>query len=162
MDYVIRHARKADIGEIVRLCGEHATYEGADYSPEGKDKQLALHLFASKYTLRCIVVEHGSKLVGYATCSLEFSTWDASHYMHMDCLYLQETYRGMGIGRKLLKEVAMEAYKQGCTLVQWQTPESNTNAIEFYHRMGATSKKKLRMYLSGDPLYKLQKQTDSL
>jgi ribosomal protein S18 acetylase RimI-like enzyme len=158
VDYIIRYARKADIGAIVRLCEEHAAYEGADYSPEGTAEQLALHLFSSKKTLQCIVVEHEKNLVGYATCMLEFSTWDASFYMHMDCLYLQEGYRGKGIGKQLLRQVAKEAHRQGCTLVQWQTPESNANAIDFYHRMGATSKHKLRMYLSGNSLHQLIKK----
>lgn len=157
MNYTIRSAQQADLSAIVRLCEEHAAYEQVAYSSAGKAEQLALHLFTSKPSFQCIVVEHRRALVGYATYSLEFSTWDASHYVHMDCLYLQEAYRGKGIGGALLKEVAKEAHRQGCTLIQWQTPEWNTQAIDFYHHLGATSKKKLRMYLGDDSLHQLIK-----
>jgi hypothetical protein len=32
-------------------------------------------------------------------------------------------------------------------MLQWQTPVFNEKAIRFYHRMGATSKDKVRFFL---------------
>lgn len=147
MNYKIRRAFPDDIPEIINLCAEHAEYEGSSYTSEGKAEKLSSFLFSQHPRLSCIVAESNNTIVGYATYMLEFSTWDAGLYMHMDCVYLREQMRGLGIGEALINKIIKEAKSQGCNLIQWQTPESNERAIKFYYRMGATSKKKLRMYL---------------
>jgi len=148
--YTLRPARPDDIGALVELCAEHAAYEQAEYSPEGKAARLAAHLFKPEPSVHCLVAEANGQVVGYATYSKEFSTWDAGHYLHMDCLYLKDTHRGLGIGEEIVKRIADEARKLGISLLQWQTPDTNTRAIRFYQRLGATAKAKLRMYLASN------------
>ncbi len=147
MNYTIRKAKASDIEEIIQLCIEHAVYEEAEYFPIGKAEKLANYLFSSEPRLFCLIAESEGKAIGYATYMFEFSTWEAEFYAHMDCLYLQEHARGLGIGEELVKEIAKAAKEKGCVLIQWQTPVFNTRAIKFYHRMGASSKEKVRLYL---------------
>lgn len=148
MNYTIRVAKPSDIAEIIQLCAEHAAYEKAAYSPNGKSDKLAHYLFSDTPRLYCIIAEIENKIVGYATYMFEFSTWDASLYVHMDCLFLRESYRGFGIGEALVDKIKAEAKQNNCSLIQWQTPVFNERAIKFYYRIGATSKEKLRMYLT--------------
>lgn len=70
----------------------------------------------------------------------------------MDCLYLREETRGLGLGRQLVMEIASLAYRLGCVNVQWQTPVWNERAIRFYQRLGAKGKQKVRFFLPGDAL----------
>jgi len=139
-----------DINEIIKMCQEHANYEKAIYYPEGKAKQLEQHLFHSTPTLYCIIAEGEEGIIGYATYMKEFSTWEADYYIHMDCLYLREPARNHGIGLAMIQKIASHADELKIKWMQWQTPELNTRAIQFYHRLGAHSKKKLRMYLDLD------------
>jgi ribosomal protein S18 acetylase RimI-like enzyme len=148
MNYSIRTAKLNDTNEIIKLCSEHALYEKASYSSEGKAEKLAHYLFSENPRLFCLIAESENQIVGYATYMLEFSTWDADFYVHMDCLFIREFARGFGIGEALVKEIGKQAKKNNCTLIQWQTPQFNERAIKFYYRIGATSKEKLRMYLT--------------
>ncbi len=77
----------------------------------------------------------------------QFSTWDAEHYIYMDCLFLNENWRGFSLGEKLVDIIKEEARKLGCSLIQWQTPDFNIRAIKFYNRIGATYKTKERFFL---------------
>lgn len=148
---IVRAVRPTDLEPFVALCAEHAAYEKASYSSEGKAELLRVALFEQK-NLYAWVVEDENTLVGYATATLEFSTWDVAYFLHMDCLYLKVEARGQGVGEKLIREVAKLAKEKNCVNVQWQTPDWNLRAMNFYKRLGATSKNKVRFFLSRERL----------
>jgi GNAT superfamily N-acetyltransferase len=147
----VRAIQPDDLEALVTLCAEHADYEQATYISEGKAELLHVALFEQK-NLYAWVVENKKDLVGYATATLEFSTWDAANFLHMDCLYLKAEARGQGLGEKLIREVAKLAREKNCVNVQWQTPDWNSKAMNFYRRLGATSKNKVRFFLSRETL----------
>ncbi len=147
METTLRRARAGDIPDLIRMCAEHAAYERTEYSLAGKEQALAAMLFAPDARLHCLVAEENNALLGYATYSVEVSTWDADRYMHMDCLFLRPAARNKGIGRALMQRIAQEAIAQGVTRMQWQTPSFNADAIRFYERLGPVKKEKFRMFL---------------
>jgi GNAT superfamily N-acetyltransferase len=153
MSYEVRAAGVANIPALVELCAEHAAFEKARYDRESKVEKLRQAL--SSQRLYAWVVESEKGLVGYATAMLEFSTWDACEYLHMDCLYLKEEARGQGLGEKLMYEIAKLAKEKNCVNVQWQTPEWNTRAMNFYGRLEATSKNKVRFFLDRETISRL-------
>ena len=146
----IRWARPEDMDELVRLCAEHATYERSSFHPAGKEEALARMLFAPEARLRCLFAEMDNRIIGYATFSVEVSTWDADRYMHMDCLFLRPEARSKGIGRALMRRIAQEALAQGVKRMQWQTSSFNVDAIRFYDRLGPEKKEKFRMFLGAE------------
>jgi len=146
--FKIRFAKPNDINEIIELCELHAAYEKAAYSKLGKDEQLLQDLFSANPKLCCLVVEHEEQLIGYATYMKQYATWDAREYIYMDCIFVKELFRGNGIGEKLVHEIKEKGAELFCNLVQWQTPSFNTRAIQFYERIGATSKTKERFFLT--------------
>ena len=146
-DIVIRWVMASDLDQLVALCTAHAEYERADYDGKGKADQLYPALFSERPKLYCLVVEHNGGLVGFISFMKQYATWDAGEYVYMDCLYLEEAYRGKGIGKSLVQKMVKEANRLGCTLIQWQTPTFNTRAIPFYERLGATRKPKERFFL---------------
>ena len=143
----IRPAKEADLPSIIQLCKAHADFEKGSYSPEGKEEPLRKVLFSNEPLLYCLVVEDGEDIVGYATYMKQYSTWQAEHYIYLDCLYLKEEARGFGTGEEIMERIKDEAKKMGCSLIQWQTPDFNTRAIKFYKRIGGYSKSKERFHL---------------
>ena len=93
----VRLARLSDIDEVVKLCSEHARFEKANFSPEGKAERLSSAIFTAVPRLWCFVAESRGSIVGYATCTKDFSTWGAADFLHMDCLYLDPAHRNAGI-----------------------------------------------------------------
>lgn len=155
MNYRIREVEPRDVNELVRLCAEHAEFEQADFSAAGKAERLAPLLFSNSPRLFCLIVENEDEILGYAAFMLELSTWDAARYVHMDCLFLRPHARNFGIGKQLIREIARRAQLLECKQIQWQTPEANERAINFYHRLGARAKTKVRFYLDETTITKL-------
>lgn len=143
----IRKATPPDLPELVRLCIEHAAYERSDFDPAGKEEALHQMLFGLGARLHCLVAEEADGLIGYATFSVECSTWDAAYYVHMDCLFLRPEARNKGIGKALMKTIAQKALQLGVKRMQWQTPSFNTDAVRFYDRLGPVKKEKYRLFL---------------
>jgi ribosomal protein S18 acetylase RimI-like enzyme len=144
----IRFAKKSDMKELVLLCQSHASFEKADFLIDNKIDLLEKNLFSSNPSLFCIVVEIDSHLVGYVSYMKQFSTWDACFYIYIDCLYLAEDFRKLGLGKVLIQRVKKEAIKLECNLIQLQTPNFNTNAINFYKAIGGVSKTKERFFIN--------------
>ena len=155
MEYEIRNARPTDIDDIINLCAAHAAHEQAGYSSDGKSENLSRELFSSHPKLRCLVAETANGVVGYATFTKDYSTWDAAEFAYLDCLFLRPEARNFGIGEALIREIAKIALSENCLLMQWHTPPFNTRAIKFYRRIGATSKEKVRFYLDENTLKQL-------
>lgn len=145
---IIRFAEKQDSSILIQLCKLHADYEKSPYDAQGKEQKLSIHLFSKQPPLYCLVALVNETIVGYATYMKQFSTWDASFYIYMDCLFLTEESRGFGIGQKLVERIKKEGHKMGCNLVQWQTPDFNKRAMKFYNRIGAIGKSKERYFLT--------------
>lgn len=144
-----RFAKPTDLDAIVAMCGEHAIVERAQYDPAGKAEKLASFLFCETPRLHCLVAEtQYGELVGYASFSEEFSTWDADFYIHVDTLYLKEAYRQGIIGWRFGRRVVEECLKLGHDGIQFQTPPFNETAIRMYNGFGATPKDKIRFYWS--------------
>jgi GNAT superfamily N-acetyltransferase len=146
--YVIRAASPADLPGLAALCAAHAQYElaAAPPPPEAVGR-LREALFGAAPRAYCTVVEHADQLVGFASYSPEFSTWQGRDYLHLDCLYLESPHRRAGLGSRLLAAAIEQAQRLGYAELQWQTPEWNAGAIAFYERHGARSKAKLRFSL---------------
>ena len=143
----IRFAEKSDLLDLVQLCGLHAEFEQCDYNSEHKMEALEHHLFSETPCAYCLIAETEGTAIGYATYMKQFATWDADFYIYMDCLFMTEKARGLGIGEKLVNRIKEEGRKLNCSHIQWQTPDFNRRAMKFYHRIGAKSKSKERFFL---------------
>jgi GNAT superfamily N-acetyltransferase len=146
-DVVIRRALPADVEALVRLCKDHADFERVGYEAHGKAACLSAALFSDAPRLYAWVAVTRDALVGYATASREYSTWSACEYLQMDCLFVRSNARGAGLGAALLKTVVAVARDLGVPEIQWQTPDWNVDASQFYQRHGDIAKRKLRFTL---------------
>ncbi|WP_281227274.1 GNAT family N-acetyltransferase [Flavobacterium aquiphilum] len=147
MNYLIRDCHPEDIIRLVDLCLKHAEYERASFNPVGKEEKLKNALFGESPKLFCLIAEISGTIVGYASYTFDFSTWDAATFMYMDCLYLEEDARGFGIGEALIEKLKQIATDKNCINIQWQTPEFNKRAIKFYRRIGGIGKDKVRFFI---------------
>lgn len=147
MKYLIRDCQTEDISTVVDLCQKLAEYERASFNSVGKEDKLQKALFGERPKLFCLVVEVNRTIVGYASYTFDFSTWDAATFMYLDCLYLEKDVRGFGIGEALIKKLKHIAKDKNCINIQWQTPEFNERAIKFYRRIGGIGKNKVRFFL---------------
>jgi len=143
----IRFAEKKDLPQIIELCAEHADYERAEYEVKNKAELLYEYIFGQNVSVKCLVVAQKNSIIGYATFMKQFSTWNADFYIYLDCLYLKADSRGLGLGSSLMEKIKEYAEVENCIVIQWQTPKFNRKAIDFYRKIGGTSKTKERFSL---------------
>lgn len=147
MEYLLRACTPDDLEKLMVLIAKHAEFEKAEYTPDGKKERLAIALFGQDAPLNCIVAEVAGEVIGYATYTFDYSTWDAAWFVYLDCLYLEDDYRSYGIGKVLMNKVKEAGETRGCVNMQWQTPEFNERAIKFYKKIGGIGKDKVRFTL---------------
>ncbi|MFH7016064.1 GNAT family N-acetyltransferase [Flavobacterium sp. FlaQc-47] len=147
MKYSIRNCEVSDLSQLVLLCQKHAEYEKANFYPEGKEEKLKEALFGKSPKLYCLVIAAKETIAGYVSYTIDYSTWDAATFMYMDCLFLEEEARSLGIGEILIDKLKQIGIEKNCINIQWQTPQFNERAIKFYNRIGAKGKDKVRFTL---------------
>ena len=147
MEYLIRVFQERDIDQLIILCAKHAAHEQSDFDPTDKAEHLKNALLSDSPRLRCWIVMVKNEYAGYVTYTFDFSTWDAKYYLHLDCIYLDEEFRGLGIGKEIMNRLLAVARKKNCINLQWQTPVSNGPAIRFYGRIGGKALDKKRFFL---------------
>jgi len=148
MGFIIRNCIESEIDHLIALCKERAEYEKIPYSAVGKKDRLYQALFSNHKNVYCLVVESKGIIVGYATYTFDYSTWDAGEFINLDCLYLQSDYRNLGIGQLLFNKIRDVGKSRGCVSMQWHTPDFNDGAIKFYQRNGALGRLKMRFSIS--------------
>jgi len=140
----VRPIEIGDLYALLELCREHAEYEKANFLENGQVERWRTALFADRPTLHGWIATDGNQPCGFMTVTVDYATWGAKSFAHMDCLYLQEPYRRQGLGRAFLERLREFAVANHCGWAEWQTPADNEIGVSFYRRAGASGKSKLR------------------
>lgn len=78
------------------------------------------------------VAEIDTKLCGIAHCFLRPSTWHPIGYLYLEDLYVDPEYRGAGVGKALLNQVAEYGREIGAERLYWIVKEDNAKARALY------------------------------
>lgn len=133
----LRDARPGDGHLIHSLVSELAEYERLLHEVEATPESLERELFAENSVIRAIVAEVEGVGVGFALYFYNFSTFLAKRGIYLEDLYVKPEWRGKGIGKALLLELARRADNEGCGRLEWSVLDWNEPAIEFYHSLGS-------------------------
>ena len=127
----LRLAAPADAALIAELIAEHARGEGAAACgrPEGYARGLEERAFA------CVIAQREGEALGLAMFYRTFSSWAGQPGLFLEDLYVRPAARGLGIGRRLLAELARIAQDSGATRIDLAVREAN-RACAFYTRLG--------------------------
>lgn len=137
--YEVVGASAADVGDILRLIRALAEYE--KLSDQVVATEAALHeaLFGSAPQAQALVARSGDLVLGFALYFHNYSTFRARGGIYLEDLFVEPAYRGRGIGRALLRQLAAIAVGRGCARFEWAVLDWNQPAIDFYKSIGATS-----------------------
>ncbi|MFB2555645.1 GNAT family N-acetyltransferase [Herbiconiux liangxiaofengii] len=136
--------------DVRAMVEAHVRFERSDVAiPDDWAARTARSIGSGR--LKMLVAVADGATVGYASISREHSTWTAAPFAHLDCLFVDADHRGEGVGVLLFDAVAREAGAMGLSQLQWQTPEWNTRAAEFYSALGGRAQQKLRFSLILEP-----------
>ncbi|MEO1614888.1 MAG: GNAT family N-acetyltransferase [Planctomycetota bacterium] len=75
-------------------------------------------------------------LVGYALFFHNFSTFLCRRGLYLEDIYVRPEFRGLGIGKSMLRRLAEIAIERGCGRMEWAVLDWNQNAIDVYRAIG--------------------------
>ena len=152
----IRPAKREEVGEVLQLIQDLATYEKAPDQVEASEDDLLNTIFAKEPRVFCDLVEVDGQIAGMAIWFLNYSTWQAKHGIYLEDLYIKPEFRARGYGKALLKHLAQICDKEGYGRLQWWVLDWNSPAIEFYRSFGAEAMDEWTVYrTSGQALKNL-------
>lgn len=152
----IRPAKREEVGEVLQLIQDLATYEKAPDQVEASEDDLLNTIFAKEPRVFCDLVEVDGQIAGMAIWFLNYSTWQAKHGIYLEDLYIKPEFRARGYGKALLKHLAQICDKEGYGRLQWWVLDWNSPAIEFYKSFGAEAMDEWTVYrTSGQALKNL-------
>lgn len=133
---LVRHAVVSDVPLLLRFFRELADYERQPNVVVIEEETLIRDGFGSQPKFRALIAEWEGRAIGYALFFDFYSSWKGSG-VFLEDLFVREAFRGRGIGKALLSEVARIARQEGCFGVRWEVLGWNELAIEFYKSLGA-------------------------
>ncbi len=142
----IRRAEPGDESSILRLIKELAEYEQLAHEVSATPALLSEHLFSEGAVAEALLAESGGQAIGLALYFRNFSTFLGRPGLYLEDLYVQASYRGKGIGRALLVELARHARERGYGRMEWSVLDWNQPAIDFYESLGAEAMSEWTVY----------------
>ena len=147
-----RYAARGDCALVLSFIRKLAEYEKMENDVVVTEELLMEWLF-DKRAAEVIFAIADSKEVGFALFFPNFSTFLGRCGLYLEDLFVFPEYRGRGIGKSLLRELARIAVERGYGRFEWSCLDWNTPSIEFYRSLGATPMNGWTVYrIAGDVL----------
>ncbi len=134
---VIRKAESRDVPTMLQFIRELAEYEREPQAVVATEADLLRDGFGPSPRYFCLVAEWDGAPAGFAFYFHTYSTWLGKWGLYLEDLFVRPAYRGKGIGKRLLVEIARIAVAEKCGRVNWQVLDWNAPAIDFYRKLGA-------------------------
>ena len=176
----VREASPEDVAQMHQMINELAEYEkapeeviateldlmkalfGRDFSSAEYDQHDSISNSGSANTphgqpaVYAFVIEDpqdSDQRAGMAIWFLNYSTWDGTHGVYLEDLYVRPQFRGQGMGKALMKRLAQVCIDNDYSRFQWWVLDWNQPAIEVYRAMGAKAMDEWTVYrVSGQEL----------
>ncbi|SRR5216683_6169172 len=132
---LIRPAVASDVPLLLRFFRELAEYKRQPGVVVIKEETLIRDGFGSQPKFRGLIAEWDGQAIGYALFFGFYSTWKGSG-VFLEDLFVREAFRGRGIGKALLSEVARIARQEGSFGIRWEVLGWNESAVKFYKSLG--------------------------
>ena len=132
---LIRPAAVSDMPLLLRFSREFAEYERQADAVVIEEETLVRDGFGSQPKFRSLIAVWDGEAIGYALFFGIYSSLKGSG-IFLEDLFVREAFRGRGIGRALLCQVARIARQEGSYGIRWEVLGWNESAIKFYKSLG--------------------------
>ena len=117
--------------------------EAADYAKllhevDATEAMIAQALFGPWPQLYCDIAEWEGTPAGISTWFPNFSSFRGRKGVYLEDLFVRPAFRGRGIGKALLVNLARRCADNGWTRFEWAVLDWNAPSIAFYKSLGAT------------------------
>lgn len=147
-----RSAVPGDGALILEFIRQLAVYEKLEDQLVATPELLEHWLFEKKCAEVAFALYQG-KEAGFALYFHNFSTFLGRAGIYLEDLFVLPAYRGLGLGKGLMRRLAATAAERGCGRFEWSCLDWNAPSIAFYRSLGAVPMDGWTTYrLTGDAL----------
>ena len=136
--FVIRGARREDVGAIHAMIGALADYEKLRHLFVATESDVETALFGPSPRAEVLLAWQGDEPAAFALFLHNFSTFLGRPGLWLEDLFVRPEFRRRGIAQALLRALAAIAQARGCGRFEWAVLDWNASAIDFYRSLGAT------------------------
>jgi GNAT superfamily N-acetyltransferase len=129
----LRVASPADVGPVTRLIAGFRDFLGGDSPTNAEIEATATVLLRDRSTEFLLI---GDPEAGFAQTRFRLSVWTGSEDAWLEDLFVEETARGEGYGRKLVEAAIERARARGCDRIQLDVNQANQAALKLYESCG--------------------------
>src|SRR5262249_23644877 len=110
-------------------------------------------LFGARPDAEVLIAYADDRPAGFALFFHNFSTFVGRRGLYLEDLFVKPEFRALGIGKRLLVELARLAVERNCGRFEWWVLDWNEPAIGFYKKLGAEPMADWTIFrISGDAL----------
>lgn len=152
----IRAATAADSDTVYAFIRDLAEYERLLDDVDATPASIDAALFGPNPRASCDIADWQGEPAGFALWFYNFSTFRGRHGIYLEDLFVRPAFRGHGIGKELVLNLARRAVAENCARVEWSVLDWNEPSIKFYEALGAIPMEEWTIYrLTGEALKKL-------
>ncbi len=137
MRFRIEKIKEADLSTVVTLAHEFAQYEKLTEFCEINEAKLRQAMYGNNGFVEGIIAFEEGRAVGYALFYPSFSSFRGERGFYLEDIFISNDFRGHGLGRMMLSEIARIARAEGFERIDFQVLDWNKTAINFYEKLGA-------------------------
>ena len=150
-------AERKDSALILKYIKKLADYEHRLDEVTATEKDIEKWVFDEKQAEVIFALLDGN-VIGFALYFLSFSTYIGNVNMHLEDLFIEPEYRGMGYGKSLLRKLGRIVLERGYGRMEWTCLSWNKSSIDFYLNIGAELKEWELFHFKEDALEKFVKE----
>jgi GNAT superfamily N-acetyltransferase len=155
----IRPAEPSDAVLIFGFVRKLAEYERLLHEVVATEADVVRDLFGANPRVFCDLAFWDGAPAGFALWFLNYSTFRGRHGLYLEDLFVEPALRGRGIGKALLKRLAVRCQAEGLSRLEWMVLDWNSPSIAFYKSLGAVAVDDWTVFrLTGDALKKFAEQ----
>ncbi len=133
-----------------------AEYEKVPHQVTATEAALRDTLFGPGSIAEAALAYADEEPAGMVVYFRTYSTFLGRPGIYLEDIFVEERFRGRGLGKALMAYVARVAIERGCARLEWSVLDWNEPAIGFYRSLGARPMDEWTVYrLTGDALASL-------
>ncbi|PWR74268.1 GNAT family N-acetyltransferase [Methanospirillum lacunae] len=134
----IEQVTSESFSDFFKLLCELARYEHLTPPDVDAESRLKHDLLDSHPRLEAYIARYQGSPIGFATFFFSYSTFLAKPTLFLEDIFVLESYRGNGYGKKLFDFCRNEAKVRGCGRMDWMVLTWNEPSIQFYEKIGGS------------------------
>lgn len=154
MDLTIRAIVPDDVSNVIALVREFAAFESLSDFCEVTEESFSAAMFGDGAVTQGLIAFDGETAIAYAIFYPNFASFRGQRGFYLEDIYINDEYRGKGIGEAMIREIARLAAERGFERIDFLVLDWNTPAVKFYQKLGAVRDEDERHFKFTDDIFK--------